>query len=71
MDLEKIEEINKFDIFDKIGCVNCKVFPYYMGGCLKYQLKNNSNMKKYKTFSQRLFSTKSMISNFYNKMIVE
>lgn len=71
MDLEKIEEINKFDIFNKIGCVNCKLFPYCMGGCLKYQLKNNSNMKKCKTFSQRLFLTKSMISNFYNKMIVE
>lgn len=61
-------KINKYDIFQNKKCVNCKVFPFCMGGCLNIQLRKHN--EKVNTpclyFQNNINKAKSMISNYYS-----
>jgi len=67
LDKEKIKKYTEFNIFSNKQCVDCKLFPYCMGGCLQNQLeKYNELNKRCNIYSQNYIRAKLMISEYFN-----
>lgn len=65
-DSNKYSYIKSFNIFDNRKCINCRIFPHCMGGCLQDQLNSQKHYQN-KCYDNKIESLKSMISNYWQR----